>query len=494
MVNQKRYRKTSRKIILIWIVVTVIALLMCGEKSYAITSYQLSGSNYTLLTDNRNVYAVRYNDIQVTAEIIKEKECCSITFKAMGTVKNITVNNGNIYALSLDGGKMVLNQYSVRNDSVYYYPLNTVNIWSDYRFSVTENRICFMTNETANTFVCTDIYGEKIYSFSVAEEVIDYTLNNEDNFLYIFGRNNIYRTDIRQSKTPECILSTVDMRTGITVDENTVFDYSGNIIDISEKMVISTGIQGQRNGCVIDGHYCKYTNGGIEVFENNGVHYTVCSMNYGTEVQLCGKNNTAYLLSAHGKLAVIENNSFSFSDYGQTPVDTDSHSTSLSDNTQSSSYHTVSDNSNVSDNALSSVVEDEEEFCIYTYKVDTAKNIIWDIPKDTTIAMLKKNISKGHYTLEFRNKNNTPKTSGKVGTGYTMTVKDGNTTVAVYRLAVKGELTGEGNINFNDIKVLCYYVMQCGDLDEWQYVSADLTYDGIIDSRDIRLLAKIIPL
>ncbi len=497
MVCHNRFAKIQGKVILIWIAVLLVCVLMYDVRSYAVTSYQISGGNYVLMTDNVNVYAVRYNGNEINASIVKKNECRNVTFSVLGTVKNLTVNNNYIYALSADSGKIVLNQYSVKNDSVYHYTLDTDSINSAYRFCVSDDRVCFMTNDIADTFVCLNLYGEKVYSFSVGEEIIDYTINNSDGQFYLFGRNNIYRTDIRQNANPECILSTVDMRTGITISDNVIFDYSGNMTDMNTKTFLSSKIQGERNGCMINGHYCKYTNGGIEVFESEDCHYVAYPINYGMHAQMCSKDNVAYLLSDSGKLAVVSSEEFTFRQYEEDTV-VDDNPSSLPDN-HSSTVNPVTNNPSQNtaySNRYSSAenINDDEEFSINGYRVDADRNIIWDIPDGTTIAVFKKNITKGHYQLEFRNKNNTVKTSGKLGTGYTMAVKDGDAVVEIYRISVKAELTGEGNVNFNDLKLQCYYVMRCGDLDDLQYVASDLNYDGLVDSRDIMRLARKINL
>ena len=126
--------------------------------------------------------------------------------------------------------------------------------------------------------------------------------------------------------------------------------------------------------------------------------------------------------------------------------------------------------------------------------MDTGRNIIWDIPDGTTIAVLKKNIIQDNYTLLFRNKDNTVKTSGKLGTGYTLTAQSDENVVCVYKISVKAELTGEGNVNFNDVKAMSNYVMQCDNLNELQFVSADLNGDGLVNSQDILLMAEKIQL
>ena len=441
------------------------------------------------MTDNIHVYAICHSGKEVNVSIVDEGNCQNITFNTLGTVRNVTAYNNNIYAISIDNNKIILNHYTARNDSVYHYILDNVSVNSDYHFCAVENCVCFMT-DNRHQFVCTDIQGKRIYDFSVDEEIIDYTVNYDDRQLYLFGRNKIYSVDINHNGTPECLLSTKDMRTGINILNNVVFDYSGNITDISNKTIISSGIQGERNGGVINGYCCKYYNGGIEVFLSDDEHYTAYRLNYSGYVQMCSKNNVAYVLSEQGKLAIIGSDALVFRQNSESPSVSDNFMplSNKPDNRQSTNNRT---NNNY---APSQTTKDNNTFFISSYKVDESRGIIWDIPDGTTIATLKKNIVQGNYTLIFRNKDNTVKTSGKLGTGYTMTVQNGEQIVFVYRISVKAELTGEGNVNSNDIKAMSNYVMRCNDLDELQFVSADLNGDGLVDSQDILLMAEKIHL
>ncbi len=491
MIKYQKYQIKKLKTISFSLVVILTVLLFCRVRSQAITTYQLSSNgNYRLITDNIHVYAMRYSGKEINVSIIDETTCKNITFNALGSVRSVTAYDNHIYALSNDNGKIILNHYTVRNDSVYHYIFEDISLNSDYRFCVVENYVCFMT-DNRHQFICTDVQGKRIYDFSIDEEIIDYTVNYDDRQLYLFGRNNIYSVDIHHNGTPKCLLSSRDMRTGISILNNVVFDYSGNITDIRNKTVISSGIQGERNASVINGYCCKYYNGGIEVFLSNSEHYTAYRLNYSGYVQMCSKNNVAYVLSEQGKLAVIGSDALLFRQNTESPSVSDNNATISPDKPDSFQVtNTPTSKSYVS----SQTTQDNKAFFISNYKVDEGRGIIWDIPDGTTIATLKKDVVQGSYTLLFRNKDNIVKTSGKLGTGYTMTVQNGENIVCAYRISVKAELTGEGNVNANDIKTMSNYVMQCNDLDELQFVSADLNSDGLVDSQDILLMAEKIHL
>lgn len=108
---------------------------------------------------------------------------------------------------------------------------------------------------------------------------------------------------------------------------------------------------------------------------------------------------------------------------------------------------------------------------------------------NTTVAMLKRAL--GERLTGMCDHNGRRVTSGRIGTGWKAEIS-GSEAAASYTIIVNGDLTGEGEINNNDIKRLvnCY----AGDIS----VSAaarkagDMNDDGNIDALDISILHKLI--
>ena len=494
MTYPNKYTVTGFKLIP-FLMVLILITVIYTVKSYAVVSYSLVGGKYLLLYDNVNVYAVRYSGSEIHTAIVDEKNCRNVTFSVMGTVKSVNVCNNCVYALSKDGDTIMLNEYSVRNDSVYHYTLGNIAVNADYRFCAAEKRICFMTDSGSGHFVCMDIYGEKIYDFSVSDEIIDYTLNYDSQSLYLFGRNNIYCADFLHNGIPQRILSTEDMRTGITVQNNVVFDYSGNMTDISAKTVTYSGITGERNSGVVNGHLCKYENGCIWTFSDNGTKDCVYRIDYGAGVQMCSKDNKVYVLSKSGKLAVINGSEFIFPVAVQNRVEDKIENAPMASVSDTKQNNTEKDSGVVSKSDMSRVEEGTEKvFSVNAYYVDDDKHIIWNIPDTTTIAALKQQITCKNYTMKFYDRNRKSRTSGKLGTGFTMEVYDGDNRVMAYTFSVNGDVTGEGNVNQNDLKLLFEYLAEKTALNDVQYVSADLNGDGNVDCIDVLRMAKKINL
>jgi len=76
--------------------------------------------------------------------------------------------------------------------------------------------------------------------------------------------------------------------------------------------------------------------------------------------------------------------------------------------------------------------------------------------------------------------------SGKLGTGATFTFSTGE----VITVIIKGELTGEGNINSRDIKALLNHLSQKELLSGSALIGADVDKDGVISTKDALKIAQ----
>ena len=128
------------------------------------------------------------------------------------------------------------------------------------------------------------------------------------------------------------------------------------------------------------------------------------------------------------------------------------------------------------------------------YVVDTETDEIYRVSPKTTVATFKQNL-KGNYRVTVKQENvsggTTEVTSGYVKTGMLAVVTDSNgATVAVYEIAVKGDINGDGLANAVDSYILraARIEAQNVSLTNIQTRAADINNDNNINAIDQKLL------
>ncbi len=123
------------------------------------------------------------------------------------------------------------------------------------------------------------------------------------------------------------------------------------------------------------------------------------------------------------------------------------------------------------------------------YRVDSNRFYICDIPPQTTVAALKRNMRFDGYNLTLY-RDNTVKKSGNVGTGMTAVFSSAESN-DTYELAVIGDITGEGNRNSRDMNTLLDYLCGAADFNGVYTVAADVNNDGKADVCDAAVLKSM---
>lgn len=485
--NNTKILQNFLKLIIILCLVMCISVffLSFSPTANAHYTYNLNGitSNSTLQYDNNGVYITSFNGSNLEINYIINNTIDKRTLKISGDIKNVTTDNGTIYAISYSNNTVFLNRYVYNTDTLNSFIISDAKINSDYKFAVSGNRLYFAENGN-NTITCYNIYGEKLYSFYI-DSIIDYRTDS-NNTLYIFTQNQIYTLDTTDNYQPVCILNTVNMRANIFFCCNTFFDYSGYIINQQNGTVISTKIEGDKINCaVINEYYCKYYSNNICGYNQHGDKYSLYNINAGENAQLCNFQDKLYLLSATRELFIIEQSELNFPQI----EDNSSNNSTVNNSNQNNNTSSTTQNTNPQTNN-NSYNNGKKDFSINNYYIDAEKNIIWDIPSGTTIANFKNNLTYDGYELQFYNKDNVKKTSGKIGTGFVMVIENGGIEHSRYSISVKGDLSGEGSVNKSDVKILSQYLMNNYALTEEQYAASDCNGDNILDGVDILKIAK----
>ncbi|MBQ8133945.1 MAG: dockerin type I repeat-containing protein [Clostridia bacterium] len=113
-----------------------------------------------------------------------------------------------------------------------------------------------------------------------------------------------------------------------------------------------------------------------------------------------------------------------------------------------------------------------------------SEGLINDIKQGTTLAGLKREISYGDNVLSVINHNGKEVKSGVVGTGWQL-IFFGEGSKKVYYTVIKGDITGEGNINKNDCERFSSSLIGTEKLTEPQKKAADIDNNNTADISDL---------
>ncbi|MEE0930634.1 MAG: dockerin type I repeat-containing protein [Acutalibacteraceae bacterium] len=478
------------KYISIVFLVFLVLTFPCNMRVSAVNQWDINGVNdNTVLTcDHNGVYVLNFYNNNFTVNFIFQNYSESRSFKTIGNVKYATVNNGNIYVLSDNNGNIIINKYMYSSDSLYNYNFGNLKINSNYKFYVARDRVYFAENNDSSTFKCYSIFGEMLYSFNM-RNVTDYRMDYGGDNLYIFSQDNIYSLNTSDNYQPSHILQTDVLFAGVFICDNVVFDSKGSIVDLDNRTLIKTNIVNDKiNVGVINKYYFKYNNGNIYGYTLAGQSELLYKTGFKCKAQMLSYNESLYVLTEYGNLLTVGAEELSYP-----KTDNEQNSVDNKNDTNSPNNNSTYQNNNADNTQNNNGQQGGAEFSINGYYVDSMKNVIWNIPSGTTIANFKNNLTFDGYTLEFYNKENVKKTSGKLGTDFIMIVKNNDVEYKRYTISVTGDLTGEGSISSNDAKLLSRYIMEDTSLLNFtnaQYAAADVNGDGVINGVDILKIAK----
>ncbi len=105
------------------------------------------------------------------------------------------------------------------------------------------------------------------------------------------------------------------------------------------------------------------------------------------------------------------------------------------------------------------------------------------LPEGTTVAQFKKNVYYGDNSVSFVNHNGKTVTSGEMGTGWQVNFNEKS-----YDIIVRGDITGEGNVNTRDMYLLRDYLLGKTELSPCQQEAADRKSNHKIDIADLYVL------
>ena len=364
------------------------------------------------------------------------------------------------YMIVTSKSKSIFNIISVNLKSGHKNHLMLHNISSDI------SRIC--ADETENIYLIDNIdkksiseyryNGEFIKNFKLDRE-IRYLFTDKDNTnIFAITQDGLY--NITLNKKMNSILPSDNFR----FNGNYCCDDSGNVFEFFPETGFKKMMTVPYSKICFDGKNTFAVEGTkILKLDNDGVP----SDFFDTGV------NINDVLASSGTVAYISNNEIKILDKS---------SMTKMDNTSEQ-------NSNVSQTQTQTQAQSQIQARVPNYEIKSgdlsfSEGLITDIKQGTTLADLKKQITYGDNTLSVINHNGKEVKGGVVGTGWQL-IFSGDGHKKVYYTVIKGDITGEGNINKNDCKLLSSAILGTEKLSEPQKKAADIDNNNTADISDL---------
>lgn len=120
--------------------------------------------------------------------------------------------------------------------------------------------------------------------------------------------------------------------------------------------------------------------------------------------------------------------------------------------------------------------------------VDKNSKIIYHIKSSSLMSDILNKISTNGTVVLYDNKNNIIKENHLVATGYIMSFKFADQTIN-YKVAVKGDVTGDGYVKVNDVMKIANYLLENKGLTGEYLIAADINSDNKVKMNDLMKLA-----
>lgn len=343
---------------------------------------------------------------------------------------------------------------NMNSGSTADYYFDGVNDASSKMFSLSDSYAYFVRSDAVYSYVA--VYG--------INGGLKKKCNFKDNIYWLFNNNSItyamlYDGRIYRFKGTDYTLvanigrgmSAFNAGTGYICTE------SGMVVSLEngETSLVSDCIK----NCV------TVSNGGIYTANGNRLVFSTKN-SYERFVELSG--SIQCVVSCKGRIATL-NYRFEYNDISDTELKSNNDS-QIGDNKDNNSSNNDGNYKNNTQN-------------IGGYFIENGKYIVVT-KSSTSVTNFKKEFAD---SITIYDADGSIVSSGNVRTGYTVSADSRS-----YTIIVLGDLTGEGNVKSNDVNVLMNYCVDSDTLDELQMIAADYDCNGVVDNRDLVILARSI--
>lgn len=428
---------------------SVIAVVLILAEIFCLTSPVRSAYSIDSLVENcRKIYTANNEqgsyiygyDINTlySAEILPSQTCRYVN--VTGKIRSVCHSGEYTYALCEKDYKSKL--YSIirlnpENGEVQSYNFADMNNLGTEYFSVSENKVYYIKKDSVYAYVARySLSGIKEYEYSFNSNVMKLFCSGLNTYAVLYD-GRIYRLDSTQS----VYCTTINSSSSFS-DAGSEYIFTDSKYLVSLRYGTHQYIKDAEEKCVV----CRngevlFSDGSIVILQSGENKPKTCSFDKSVEMLFYYKDSCSVVF--------FDNSVDVFS------------KTKLKYNDSVISQNNI----NKSDSP-------------YFYSED---GIMCGIESGTSVADFKKAL--GNVTVY--DKNGKEVTSGKLKTGYQVLINS-----KFCYIAVRGDITGEGNVKSNDVSLLMNDITGKTELNSVFRAASDFNYDGEYDNRDLVLISR----
>lgn len=435
---------------------------VCGNNQLMLTGTNKNTFIYNNVSDNNNQYCFTVEK-NIDLYSISDKGICTAYFEH----KEDNLNFYDFYFQSFDGTyqnhinlsfQFKLREYNFVIDNDFnIYITSYPNKDSILKFS--KNGKLLSQINFSNGIEQLMFFNKKVYCIYLGEM---YYIDN-NSFKGISGNDRLVMP---------CTYS----------GNNAIYDNQGKLFELkNNSLKLIADFNDENSYCIKTNNYYLYS------YKNsiygNSINNTNLTVYYDFDIII----SCIYYYNSYIYVGGYSGNQFYV--YKITDKELNSNKTPQNSGGNSNSGNNSGNNSSSNGNGTNNNDNSPLKYSSDIYKFKNG-NIIYNIENKTSVTKFKKNIN-CNGTITLYNKNGDVKTSGNIGTGMIVVFSKGNEK-SQFKIAVKGDLTGEGNANSLDLNKMFSYLLGQVSLSDVETVAGDLNEDGNITNKDLVLLKRLI--
>lgn len=378
-------------------------------------------------------------------------------------------------------------KFDLSDDSIAYYAFNDMHYLLYKAIAVDGNGRFYMTDKRDTKTI--RVFNEN--SVNIKNYEFDYSVSQLLTFtgrIYAVTSGGVFlfnETRESFSRISNCKIY-INCRFS---NESLISDCGGNIYKFGGKSVTQLSTLYCENAYpyqAADNKYFYSPDANRLVVVSRDDNIQCGEINFGQRIKnVISYNNTVYALASDNEIfEVSKENVNLYEDYVEYKERKEN------DNSKNTSSGSKNNSPKGKDNSASAnnntKGSDKNTEALYTIN----GNVITGISPKTTVSRFRESLGVSKNNVQIFKHDNTPKNSGYIGTAMTVIVNSDNSK-AEYKTLVKGELTGEGNINSKDVDAAFDILLGKEASDELFLSAADINDDNVINTTDLLLLSKM---